>query len=124
MPKILILATLVFGISCESLLKDDQVHIRIQNRSDVAYSDVRVNTNGGENNYGTIEPNSYSDYKTFDHAYRYAFVELKIDTDTFTLQPIDYVGEEPLQAGNYTYAIDATEDGGKYERLSLVLVLD
>ena len=104
--------------------KDDQVQIRIKNVSSFEYSDVRVNTNGGENNYGNINSNSYSEYESFDFAYRYAFVELKIGSDTFTIQPIDYVGEDPLKSGKYTYAIDATEEGGKYERLSLVLLVD
>ena len=112
------------GISCDSLLKDDQVQIRIQNISSFEYLDVRVNTNGGEQNYGSVQSNTFSEYKSFDLAYRYAFVELKIDSDTFTLQPIDYVGEEPLESGNYTYVIDASEEGGKYERLSLVLLQD
>lgn len=122
--RILILLVLGLSISCESFLNGDQVQIRIQNISDFEYSDVKVNTSGGENIYGTIAPKSHSAYMTFDLAYRYAFVELKIASDTFTLQPIDYVGEDPLKSGKYTYAVDATEEGGKYERLSLVLFED
>ena len=112
------------GYSCESDLVGDQVQIRIKNISQFEYFDVKVNTSGGENFYGTIKSNEYSDYNKFEFAYSYAFVELKIDEDTFTLQPIDYVGEEMLNSGKYTYEIDATSVGGQHERLSLKLVED
>jgi len=94
------------------------------NNSSFEYSNVHVNTSGGENFYGTISPNKYSDYKKYEFAYRYAFVELKIGEATYTLQPIDYVGEEMLSSGKYTYEIEATSTGGQYERLSLRLIED
>ena len=62
-------------------------------------------------------------YQTFDLAYRYAFVELEIDGKTYTLQPIDYVGETPLENGNYTYSIEAAINE-RYNTLSLNLMYD
>lgn len=44
-----------------------------------------------------------TDYKVFESAYGYAFIELEIGGKTYTIQPIDYVGETPLEDGNYTY---------------------
>ncbi len=112
------------GYSCDSDLIDDQVRIRIKNVSSFEYTNVNVNTSGGENFYGDISPNSFSDYKVFDFAYRYAFIELKVGEDKFTLQPIDYFGEEVLSSGKYTYEIGANSTGGQYDRLSLILVED
>lgn len=60
--------------------------------------------------------------KIFQKAYRYAFVELEIDGETYTLQPIDYVGDSPLKNGLYTYQIDANDSQEQYGRLSLILV--
>ena len=121
---ILFLVPLLALLSCESHSEGDQIQIRIQNVSSFEFSDVRVNTSGGENHYGTVSPGNYSAYESYEYAYRYAFVELKIGTDTFTLQPIDYVGETWLEPGDYTYAIDAEAQGGRFDRLSLTLIED
>jgi hypothetical protein len=49
-------------------------------------------------------------------------VSLETDNPTYTLQPIDYVGETPLEDGNYTYETDANDSGEQYERLVLTLI--
>lgn len=51
-----------------------------------------------------------------------AFVQLEIDGETYALQPIDYVGETPLENGSYTYQIDANDFQERYEKLSLTLI--
>jgi hypothetical protein len=38
-------------------------------------------------------------------AYRSATTQVVLDGDTLRLQVIDYVGEEPLDAGRYTYVL-------------------
>ena len=83
-----------------------------------------VNPYSQEKEFEDLDPGEQSGYKIFDLAYRYAFVELVIEGDTFTLQPIDYVGESPLPHGNYTYAIDADDSQDRFTRLSLTLITD
>ena len=112
-----------FEAGC-SKIDSNEVQIRIKNISAFDFIDVIVNTSGGENNYGNIISNQYSDYKTYDFAYRYAFVELKIDGNILILQPTDYVGEEKLNQGRYTYEINANEAGTQYEGLTLSLIED
>ena len=51
-------------------------------------------------------------------------MELMIDSATFTLQPIAYVGETTLENGLYTYQIDEHESQDQYSRLSLTLIED
>lgn len=123
MKKIYFLLISIFLISCNQN-DDDTLLLRIKNTSQFDYTDVVVNTSGGEHNYGTVNANQISDYKVFDLAYRYAFVELKIDGDTYTIQPIDYVGETPLDNGKYTYEINAANSGDQYSRLTLILAED
>lgn len=98
--------------------------IRVQNVSNFDYKDVFVNTSGGEHNFGDIDSKETSDYVEFESAYRYAFIELEIEGETFTIQPIDYVGEEQLEPGEYTYQVNALENGDRFTRLTLELKED
>jgi hypothetical protein len=68
-----------------------------------------------------LESGEFSAYKSFDLAYRYAFIELSADGVTYTLQPIDYVGETPLDRGDYAYQLDL-EPNGQYFSLNQVLI--
>ena len=128
MKHLLIAFISLFSISVISC-KDDAlpeataVNLRIRNTSDFHYADVYVNTSGGEHHYGDINSNHVSAYHEFDMAYAYAYVELKIGNDPYTLQPIDYFGESELENGYYTYEITA-ESVGTEHGMSLKLVID
>jgi len=123
MRKVYFLLITIFLVSCTQN-DDDTLLIRIKNTSQFNYTDVVVNTSGGEHNYSTVNANQASDYKVFDLAFRYTFVELKINGNTYTIQPIDYVGETPLDDGKYTYEINAANSGDQYSRLALTLTED
>lgn len=99
-----------------------ELNIRLSNVSQFDFQNIVVNTSTGNTDYEDIGPQQKTSYKTFQTAYRYAFVELQIDGETYTLQPIDYVGETPLENGNYTYQIDANTSQDQYGKLSLSLI--
>lgn len=125
MRKMLILIiSLSTLISCSS--DDDnntsQLNIRLSNVSQYDFQNIVVNTSTGNTNFENINSQEMTNYKSFETAYRYAFVELEIDGETYTLQPIDYVGETPLENGNYTYEIDANDSQEQYGKLSLTLI--
>ena len=105
---ILVLASLVFLLSScvDGLNPRRNVLIRIENISPFDFSELVVNTSGGEQDYGNLGTGQFSIYKDFEFAYEYAFISLIIDGDTLTLQPIDYVGETKLNNGKYTYQLD------------------
>lgn len=127
MNKILILllsfATL---ISCSSDVKNNtgEINIRLSNASPFDFKDITVNTSTGNVKFEDVNSGEFTNYKTFDIAYRYAFIELDINGNTYTLQPLDYVGETPLKDGFYTYKINANESQEQYERLTLSLIED
>jgi|WetSurMetagenome_2_1015567.scaffolds.fasta_scaffold319873_2 hypothetical protein len=104
--KVFFLFLLSFSIFC-SCKKDetDTVKIRVKNTSSYYYSNIIVS----DKNYGNIDSFDYSDYQIFQIAYRYAYVKLYIDTVAFIIQPVDFVGEENLKGGNYTYLIGVTD---------------
>ena len=124
MRKILVLIISISTLfSCSS---DDNnataLNIRLSNVSQFEFQNIVVNTSTGNTNFENIGSQQKTSYKTFQTAYRYAFVELQIDGETYTLQPIDYVGETPLENGNYTYQIDANDSQEQYGKLSLTLI--
>ncbi|MXV51104.1 hypothetical protein GS399_09000 [Pedobacter sp. HMF7647] len=81
------------------------INIRIENKSSYQFDNVLVWAGDVKNNYGSIKPGQTSEYKIFNEAYRYAYVKLNVGEKEFILQPIDYVGETPLEAGKYTYQL-------------------
>ena len=124
MRRLLILVVAMMILSaCEDKGNDGKVHIRLSNISDFDFEHVVVNTSSGEVSYGSLESGDFSDYKSFDLAYSYAFIELSSNGATYTLQPIDYVGETPLEEGDYTYELDL-EPQGQYTSLTLKLLVD
>ena len=122
MKKILILIISISILaSCSNDDNNDvsQLNIRLSNISQFDFQNIVVNTTTGNTNFENISSLQTTNYKTFKTAYRYAFVELQIDGETYTLQPVEYVDETPLENGNYTYQIDVNNSN-----LSLTLVED
>lgn len=124
MRTILILFWVILLTGCSNDDDVNEVNIRLSNVSDFDFENIVVNTSTGMVNFEDVTSGEQTEYKTFEKAYRYAFVELEIDGETYTLQPFDYVGEEPLKNGNYTYQIDADVTQEQYGSLSLTLVED
>lgn len=125
MKKIFILfisIAALFGCSKDNV--NNEVKIRLSNVSQHDFENIVVNTTTGDVNFENLKSGQKSEYKVFDKAYRYAFIELEIDGKTFTLQPIDYVGESILEDGNYTYQLNASDTDDQYTKLSLTLLED
>jgi hypothetical protein len=119
MKRLLFLIPLLLLLLSCSKEDPEAVNIRIINNSDYRFEQVYVNTSGGEHTYGNVESQSSSAYHSFTVAYPYAYVRLYIDGEEFVLQPKDYVGEEELPAGNYSYVLEIADFNTR--RLSLNL---
>ncbi|MEO1053947.1 MAG: hypothetical protein AAFX87_25140 [Bacteroidota bacterium] len=85
------------------------VSIRIENASQFDFEDITINTSGGTNDYGDLKSGAQSDFEFYEFAYRYAYVELTIGNQQYKIIPIDYVGEERLANGFYTYVLDIAD---------------
>ena len=107
---LLLFALLISALSCTD--RDDDlssVQIRLRNTSDITYDEVVV---GDESQvYENLDPDSFSEYKEYETAYRYAYIQITSGEETYVLQPIDFVGEEELPIGLYTYELSLTEEG-------------
>jgi len=100
------------------------VQIRIQNASPFRckFENIIVNTYNKDVSFENLLTGQKSTYKKFDVAYSYAFVQLQINGKTYTIQPVDFVGETPLENGNYTYKIMANSPSDPYHKLSMELI--
>ena len=125
MKKLSILLILIVTLfSCSNDDDSSGVKIKLSNASKFNFKNITVNTSTGNVNFEDLNSGQKTSYKVFEYAYSYAFVELQIDGQTYTLQPIDYVGETTLEKGNYTYEITANESQERQGKLGLRLIKD
>lgn len=60
--------------------------------------------------FGAVDSNGgASAYREVERAYRYAYAQVVAGADTLEYEPIDYVGEDLLPPGKYTYDLRAGE---------------
>ncbi|MBV7439824.1 hypothetical protein KRX57_00145 [Weeksellaceae bacterium TAE3-ERU29] len=119
---ILVCASLGILMSCQTQKKEG-INIRVENISSNDFENVIINTSTGNVDFGKLKAGEKSDYKTFETAYSYAYAQVDVNGKTYTFQPMDYVGEEPLSNGSYTYQLD-THTSDQSESLVLTLVKD
>ena len=111
MKKLLAVAfSVIFLIACTD--RDDEVedvNIRVRNLSALTFDRVQV----GETDkvHEMVSPDAFTEYLSYEEAYRYAYIEIQSGTETYVLQPIDFVGESPLPIGLYTYELDISGEG-------------
>ena len=103
---ILIAFLAVSSAGCASLDgADGPVGVRVANESDVPFDRVIVGFPRERVDYGAVAAGDEAEYRFVEIAYRYAYVEVHVGDEVVRLQPVDYVGETPLDRGLYTYAL-------------------
>jgi hypothetical protein len=114
--RYLIIVSLVFlFLSCDDDPEPaDGVNLRIQNQSGLIFDEVYVGSSRDDHTFGELLPGMKSDYARFDILYRYAYIRIQSGTREYILQPIDFVGEQPLAAGNYRYILSIEDTDDKY----------
>lgn len=90
---------------CATAVLPAEPMIRLHNASPHILDSVSVSFMGSIVAYGRLGPGERSQYRAARGAYRYAYIEARVNGERFRLQPIDYVGETPLEPGNYTYRL-------------------
>ena len=82
------------------------IEIRVHNASDMDFDRVRVVfPERNEVDYGRLARGALSAFRATGHAYRYAHIDVRVGDRHYSLEPIDYVGEQPLTPGRYTYVL-------------------
>ena len=111
MRAALLLAATGFG--CGVIDPAGPVEVRLQNASSFTFDEAALYTSEGEFTYTDVGPGEATPYVEVETAYRIATTQVVIDVDTFRLQVIDFVGEEPLDGGQYSYVISVLTFGNQ-----------
>lgn len=115
-------SSFVLLLGCSSVVgTDDRVEVRVRNASTADFSSVVIGFPDQTEAYGAVAAQSATEYREVGRAYRYAAVQVALNGTSLVLIPVDYVGEEELDGGSYTYELNLTDDMGS---LTLRLVVD
>lgn len=104
---------LILFAGCDAINSGDNpnaVFLRVANNSNINFSSVVVGFPQSEASYGTIPAGKATEYHQVDAVYSYGYVKVKADESTYKIQPIDFVGEEPLGNGYYTYKLNINKN--------------
>jgi len=83
----------------------DGTRIRLLNSSSFELTQVTFAPGTPRLEFDRIGPGEATAYRSADGAYSYGYFDALVGGVRRTLQPIDYVGEEPLDDGAYTFVI-------------------
>lgn len=111
LAAICVMSSCVRPVNTDELEGDGPIYLQVENISKKDFENVRVITPGGDHEFGNLKKGEASVYKSYTLAYRYGYVEAIVGDDTLKIQPIDYVGETPLEDGKHTYALDISGSG-------------
>jgi hypothetical protein len=118
-------AALIVGApGCSTIFGSGDVLVRLENASPVAFDRATLYTSEGPRTTLDLGPGQATPYVSVATAYRIATTQVEIDADTLRLQVIDFVGEEPLSAGRYTYVISVVDLGAASPSLTQVIRQD
>ena len=96
---------------------DDAVEMRVENATEVAFSEIRVYWEPMQT-FTNLGPGERTAYVAVDRAYHIATVVAVTATDSTRIQVIDFVGEEPLEEGRYTLVLSSVNPSGPQLRLT------
>lgn len=134
LPTALCLLLALTAAGCSDPDPAGPVEIRLRNASTVVLQDVVVvfpeaglrtggpvgpgDAESGDVAYGTVEPGAATPYRTIVRAYGYAAVTATAGGQEVLFVPTDYVGEDFLEPGRYTYELHY--EGGSFLAITLV----
>jgi hypothetical protein len=114
---LVVFAGLITGTGCKKdkspVIPDIITGLRIFNSTPYTFHDCTIDPKGtlsdnagpGAYNFGQVDVNTKTSYKTFTNLYRYSWVRLVMNNKPYYLKPYDYTGESPLVRGQYAYKL-------------------
>jgi hypothetical protein len=99
------------------------VWIRVVNASAYDLHNIKIYSPAiGRIDFDILQPKEKSAYKKVKEAYGLAAAKVTVDNVKIEFLPDDYLGEQFLKPGRYTYELSLTENKGiKYLRLKLIV---
>ncbi|MDZ7738480.1 MAG: hypothetical protein U5K32_05320 [Bacteroidales bacterium] len=108
MRNIIALAIImIIMVSCEkpNRTPEGPTDVRIKNLTDQIFTNVIVDTGGGEHNYGDIAAKGITDYLRFDKAYPDAEITATINGEVYTTGEQDYTYATYIGPDKITYEV-------------------
>lgn len=91
--------------ACDALpFVGGDVKVRVENATALTFTEVRIYWEP-MHTFSDLAPGDRTAYVTVDRAYGIATVVAVTATDSTRIQVIDFVGDEPLDAGLYTFVL-------------------
>jgi hypothetical protein len=115
---LLIIVSLVSGCKKQEFEPEGPTDVRVKNLSTVPWTNVIVNTSGGEHNLGNIAAQSNSAYVRFDKAYPFAEITATINGLVYTTGPVNYSGQTYMGQMKITYEVYIKSDANRVLEIS------
>jgi hypothetical protein len=118
-----LLLLIAMAASATILQEENPLLIRISNKSAYDLENIEINSPAsGLIHFGKLKSGEKSDYRKFEKAYPIPAVAAEIENKKIEFLPDDYLGEQLLKPGKYTYELSIIEkDGVKYLRLNFIV---
>ncbi len=100
-------ATVITATGCNKnpFSTDDGTHVRLRNSTSFELTNVTFKPGTTELKFQRIRPGEATNYVPVSNVYRYGYLDVLVDGERRVLQPVDYVGENFIGEGRYTYII-------------------
>jgi len=108
MKKLFLISIIVLSvIACKKtkFSPEGPTDVRVKNISDVAFTEVIVNTSGGIDTLGNINTGGLSEYFRFDKAFPKAEITAKVNGQVFTTGSVDYNAMTYIGQAKITYTV-------------------
>ncbi|HNW58028.1 MAG TPA: molybdopterin-dependent oxidoreductase [Bacteroidales bacterium] len=87
--------------------------VRIYNNTDKLFTNILVNTSGGEHTFGTLDSHLYTDYYRFEKSYPKIDISLTIGSTTYSTVTQDYTYQNYLGQVKCTYKVYISDPTNK-----------
>lgn len=93
--------------ACDNPFTSESTEVRLRNASAFELTAVTFQPGGPKLEFARIAVGETTQYTSVRGAYRYGFLDALVGGERRVIQPTDYVGEEVIDGGRYTYVITA-----------------
>lgn len=100
-----LLLILIFSCKKVKFSPEGPTDVRVRNLSDLTFNEVIVNTMGGIDTLGNINPGDISDYYRFEKAYPKAEISAKLNGILFSTGPVNVTYLQYLGQDRITYEV-------------------